>query len=450
MAGADIRRYSSDRRGMALNFFLGVGNGSLLILADTLIHPTLVLALFVAALTDDALLIGLVPAVASGVWFLPQLFSAAIVQGRRRQLPWAAGASIVRTAAIVLLALVGYRADSMTDSELLRSFFICYVAYNLAAGFANVPSTELAAKAIAAEKRGLFFSQRNLWGGILGFGGGFVIREVLGSGGPEFPRNFTFLFIAAALALAAGTFLQAVMREPVRLAAHRTGSVTRALRDGPRVLTDGNYRRYILFRVLLSLSAIADPFFIVYAQRELDAPASFVGLYVAAMTGSRIVSNVFWGALCNRHGNRAVLQFAALARLVVPVIALMLPYVTRTDLYQDRVSNERIALYAFGVVFIAYGAALSGQILSNLGYILDIAPDELRPTYIGLANTILGLVSFIPIVGGSIVDRYGYEEVFLAATFLSLGAVFLSGALTDTHARTRPTMAAWGLRRARS
>jgi MFS family permease len=132
------------------------------------------------------------------------------------------------------------------------------------------------------------------------------------------------------------------------------------------------------------------------------------------------------------------------------VIALMLPYITRTDLYGDRVSNERVALYVFGVVFIAYGAALSGQILANLGYILDIAPDELRPTYIGLANTILGFVSFIPIVGGEIVDRYGYEEVFLTATFLSLGAVFLSGALTDTHARTRPSLAAWGLRRARS
>lgn len=450
MAGADIRRFSSDRRGMALNFFLGVGNGALLILADTLMHPTLVLALFVAELSDDALLIGLVPAIATGVWFLPQLFSAAVVQGRRRQLPWAAGASIIRTAAVILLAFVGYRAESLTDDELLRRFFICYVVYNLAAGFANVPSTELAAKAIAAERRGLFFSQRNLWGGVLGFGAGFVIREVLGSGGPDFPRNFTFLFIAAALSLSAGTFLQAVMREPVRLTAHRTGSVARSLRDTPRVLTDGNYRRFISFRVLLSLSAIADPFFIVYAQRELDAPISFVGLYVAAMTASRIVSNLLWGALCDRRGNRAVLQFAALTRLVAPVVALMLPYITDTDIYQDRVSNERVALYAFGAVFVAYGAALSGQILSNLGYILDIAPDELRPTYIGLANTILGLVSFIPIVGGLVVDRYGFEEVFLAATFLSLGAVFLSGALTDTHARTRPTPAMWGLRRARS
>jgi MFS family permease len=434
---------------MALNFGLGIGNGALLILADTLLYPAIILALFVSQLTDNNVLIGLVPAVATGVWFVPQLFAAAIVQGRRRQLPWATAASIVRATSIALLAIVGYRADSLSDDRLLRTFFICYIVYNLAAGFANVPSTELMVKAIAPTRRGLFVRQRNLWGGILAIAAGLVIRQVLGADGSAFPRNFTLLFTAAAVALAAAAFLQATMREPQRITSQRSISPARSLREGPRALADGNYRRFLFFRVLLSLSAIADPFFIVYALRELHASGSMIGAYVIALTVARLVTTPLWAVMSVRFGHRAVLQYASLIRLLAPVVAVLLPYVVKSDFYGNHVTNDRVALYIFGIVFAAYGAALSGQSLSNFGYILDIAPEHLRSTYIGLANTVLAVVGFVPLIGAVVIDHYGFDRVFLVATFIGLAAIFASGALTDTHTSPRAAAATWRLRRAR-
>jgi MFS family permease len=434
---------------MALNFGLGIGNGALLILAETLLYPAIILALFVSQLTDNNLLIGLVPAIATGVWFLPQLLAAAIVQGRRRQLPWATAASIVQATSIALLAIVGYRAGSISDDRLLRTFFICYVVYNLAAGFANVPATAVMVKAVSPTRRGLFFRQRNLWGGILAIAAGLVIRQVFGHNGTTFPRNFALLFTAAAVALAAAAFLQATMREPLRIATQRSISPTRSLREGPRALADGNYRRFLFFRVLLSLSAIADPFFIVYALRELHASGSIIGVYVLALVVARFISTPIWARISARFGNRAVLQYAALFRLLAPVVAVLLPYVVKTDLYEKHVTNDRVALYLFGIVFAAYGAALSGQILSNFGYILDIAPEHLRSTYIGLANTVLAVVGFAPVLGAVIIDHYGYDRVFLVATFIGLIAVFAGGILTDTHTSPRAAPASWRLRRAR-
>jgi hypothetical protein len=449
VAGADIRRFSADRHGMGLNYVLGIGSGALLVLADTLIFPTIVLALFVSHLTDSPLAIGLVPAIGAGVWFLPQFGASLILRGRRRHLPWATGASAVRAAAIALLAYVGYRADSMGDERLLRSFFICYIAYSLAAGFASVPSGSVIAKAIGTDRRRVFFSQRNLWGGAFALGAGLVIRQVLGPDGSDFPRNYTYLFIAAAIALVAATFLQATMQEPARVANPPGQSTRHAIRDASAVLTDSNYRRFLLFRVLFSLSAIADPFLIVYAFREFDASGSMVGVYVALVVLSRFVANLFWQPLSERRGNRVVLQYTSVIRLLAPLIALMVPYVTKTTLYQDRVTNDNAAIYAFGAVFVAYGVALSGQIVSNFGYVLDIVPAPRRPAAIGLANLILAAVSFIPVAGGSIVKRYGFEEVFLAAAFLGLAAVFAGGALTETSTRTRSAATAWRLRRAR-
>src|SRR4051794_13318453 len=216
VAGADIRRFSNDRRGTAQTFLFGLGHGALMSLADTLLYPTIVLTLFVAQLTSDTSKIAFVPVIGTTVWLLPQILFSGLVDKSRRQLPWAAGAAIVQTTSIVLLAYVGYRSN-MDDAQRLRSFFFCYVAYNIAAGFASIPTRELVVRSIPRDQRRAFFVQRSLWGAVLAVGAGLVARGLLGPKGPDFPRNFTSFFVMAAAALAAATFCMIRMREPGRL-----------------------------------------------------------------------------------------------------------------------------------------------------------------------------------------------------------------------------------------
>jgi hypothetical protein len=450
VAGADIRRFSSDRRGMALNFFLGVGNGALQILADTLIHPTLVLVLFASQLTDSFPLIGLVPAMSVGLWWLPQLVGQAVVQGRRRQMPWAVAASLIRAASIGLIGYIGYQAKDYSNDQLLRSFLICYAAYNIAGGFAALPLNELIAKGITPERRSLFIQQRNFWGVVLGIAAGVVLREVLGPSGPDFPKNFGVIFLAAAIALITATFLQARMREPVRVVSGRRISILKQFTAGPRALGDFHYRRFLLFRLILGASLLADPFFILYAQRELNAPAEAVGAYIVAMTVARFFANPLWMAVQSRKGNRAVLQYSALVRLAAPAVALLVPHVVKLTIYTDHVSDSRVPYIIFGAVFVAIGIALSGSITSNFGYIMEIAPHDVRPAYIGMANALIGISGFVMVLGGSLLDRRGYETLFATASVIGLVAVFAGGILTQTHTRTQPTTQTWGLRRART
>lgn len=435
---------------MALNFFLGVGNGALQILADTLIHPTLVLVLFAAQLTNSYPVIGLVPAMSAGLWWLPQLVGQAIVQGRRRQMPWAVAASLIRAAAIGLIGYIGYQSKNYDSDQLLRSFLICYAAYNIAGGFAALPLNELIAKGITAERRPMFIQQRNLWGVIFGVVAGFVLREVLGPSGPDFPKNFGLIFLAAAIALITSTFLQARMSEPIRVVSGRHVPIFRQFIAGPKVFGDLNYRRFLLFRLVLGASLLADPFFILYAQRELNAPAEAVGAYIIALTGARFFANYLWRAVQARKGNRAVLQYAALVRLAAPAIALLVPRAVETSLYTDHVSDTRIPYIIFGAVFVAIGIALSGSIMSSFGYIMEIAPQDARPAYIGMANALLGITAFLMVLGGSLLDRRGYETLFATASVIGLVAVFVGGILTQTHARAQPTTESWGLRRART
>ena len=447
MAGADIRRFSFDRRGLAPNFLLGLAAGALLALAETLVHPIVVLPLFVAALTDDLAVVGLVPAVAAGVWWLGRLPAALVVGPRRTKLPWVTGAALVRTAAMVLLAYVVFRADRVSDEQLLRSFFLCYVVYHFAGGFAAGPATDVVAKAVAADQRARLFRQRVLWGGAFGVVAALVVARLLSADGPAFPRGHALLFLAAAVCLAASTFFGASLREPVRLAGTRPSGLAATLRAVPRAFADANFRRYLGFRALSTLSAVADPFFVVYAARELAVPGGAFGLYLVAFVLARFGSGLLWAPLAARQGDKALLQAAALIRLLAPLVALLLPYLAETEAYRDRIDDPRVAATLFGVVFVAIGAALGAQVQANFGYLNDIAPAALRPAYAAVSNAILALLAVAPVAGGILADRTELSGVFLAAALVGLVAVLASGALTDTHVRTRPTAAAWRLRR---
>ncbi len=429
--GSEIQFTSLERRVYRRNFGFGVANGAMLMLGDTLIHPSLVLALFVSQISSSNLLVGLVPAISTGVWFLPQLIAAALVQGRERQLPVAVASTIIRALAVASLGTVGFVVGNKNPHTLLVAFFICYTIYNLAAGFANVPMVDVSARVVPANRRGLYFGQRSFWGGVLGFMAGFVIQRILAAGG-AFPNNFAVLFFASFFVLALGAYTAAMMIEPRAVIMRPRGTLLGQLRDAPRFLANPEFRHFLTFRSFLSMAAIADPFYVLFAKQELGAPYSIVGFYIAAIAISQFLSNLIWSPLADRRGNRLVLQLAALLRMTIPIIALTLPPLVRWGPVADRIPGGSPTLYYFfGVVFALYGIALSGQNLANMTYVLDIAPDEERAAYVGLVNTFLGVVAFVPVIGGKLVDSFGFQFLFLVAFMITLAGVLASGALHE-------------------
>ncbi len=433
--GADVQWTSAARQLYHRNFAFGVGNGSFSLLAETLIHPSIVLALFVSQISDSNLLVGLVPAMAAGLWFLPQLVGAAVTQGRERQLPFVFYGTLVRTLVIGLLGVIGFLVSSDEPSGLLLWFFVLYAIYNLAGGFSNVPMLELSARVIPANRRGMYFSQRSFWGGILGFMAGFLIQGILGQT-DGFPTNYALLFFAAFLALALTTYFTAMMQEMEHQPSGHRQTFLAHLYDAPQLFNNSAFRRFLGFRVTLSMSAIADPFYVVYVQQQLGAPPEIIGVYIIGMTVARFGSNLLWGKLVDFKGNRFVLQVAALMRLGIPLIALVLAPLYNWEPFAERVpGGDDSIFYVFGLIFVLYGAALSAQALANLTYVMDVAEPEQRPAYFGLTNTILGFVAFIPILGGIMVDAFSFEFVFIVTFMIAFAAVVASGLLHEPQDR---------------
>lgn len=446
MAGGEIRRFASDRRGLALDFFLGTGIAALLVLSDTLIQATVLLPAFVAQLTESNRVIAFIPAVGIGGWSLSRLVAGSIVQGQRRRLPWAVAASLVGTAALLLLSVVALGSDAGNQDRLLRSFVICYAAYSIAAGFAAVPTTSILTKGIVDEQRGRFFQQRGIWASGLAVLGAVVAARLLGDDGPAFPRDFALLFLASAVCSQAATFFVAILHEPLRVSAPRQPSLGSALRSASTTLGDPNLRRFLSFRLLIALVAGADPFYIVYAVRELGVGLPVVGRLVVVLVLARLVGRRFWAPSTRARGERAILQLAALARLIIPLVALLVPYLVESDLSGGRVGDDRLTVVLVGGLVALYGLAIGGQERANFAYLVDIAPPQQRLGYVGFTNLVLAAAALAPIGAAILIDRVGYRALFLTTAALAFLAIFAGGALTETLIRSRATSSAWRLR----
>jgi hypothetical protein len=434
MAGTELRHDSTDRRGRALNSILGIASEAVGAAAEVLLLPSLILAFFVAELTPSYATIGLVPAIATGFWTLGRLPAYVLTGSRRRQQPWAFAASLVRVAAVAILAVVTNRTNptelSQSARPLILTFFLCLIVFSLAGGFGSLPAAALLRSSIPSERWGAFVRQRAGWSALLCVLAALVAARLLGQDGLPFPGSYGRLFLAATVFLSAVCVFTAAMREPWLPPTQLVTSLSpRSLRQP---LYDSRYRRFLLFRVFLSTTAAIDPFLVLYAITRLGAPITAIGTYVLMGVLGWVLSAPLWFWIERRSGSRSVLLGATVVRLLAPAVALAMPPLAATELVRDRLPDATFLTTIYGAVFFAIGASLAAQSRGNYDYLAALAPRPILPLYVGMTNAVLAVVAFAPVLAGIIIQRFGYEALFGIAAAFGLAAVFTGGWLADT------------------
>jgi hypothetical protein len=424
---------------MALNSILGVAAESITAATEVLLLPSLILAFFVAELTPSYATIGLVPAIATGFWTLGRLPAHLLSQSRRRQQPWAFASAVVRAAAIGVLAIVTSRMDPTSLSQsarpLILTVFLCLIAFSLAGGFGSLAGGALLQSSIATETWGAFVRRRAGWSALLSVLAAVAVARLLGSGALPFPGSYGRLFLVAAICLVIVAVLTAAMREPwTAVTMSAPNPPPRAWRQ---LLQDSRYRRFLLFRVLLSATAAIDPFLFLYAITRLGAPITKIGDYVILAVLGWVLSAPVWFWVERRSGARTLLQSAAVVRLIAPAIALATPPLAAIGLIRDRLPDETALTTVYGAAFFAVGAALAAQSRGNYDYLAALAPHPILPAFTGMTNAILALVAFAPVLGGILIERFGYEALFGVAAAVGLATVFVGGWLVETPSRAR-------------
>ena len=116
------------------NYRLGVANGVLFAFGDSLTSAGLVLALLVRQLGGSLALVGLLPALQSGGFLLPQLLVGGQLQAMTYKLPLYRRAAVVRLSTFLILTLVVFAAGLIPQSLTLWLIIVCYMVFNLGGG----------------------------------------------------------------------------------------------------------------------------------------------------------------------------------------------------------------------------------------------------------------------------------------------------------------------------
>ncbi|HET6485020.1 MAG TPA: MFS transporter [Spirochaetia bacterium] len=409
------------------NFLAFLGDYVIWGVGIAFVNPSTVLPALVRQLTDSPPVIGLVETVRSGVWFLPQLFVAWLLSGtviRRRHMviPFIISRSSMLLIVVVLLLLA--RTQPLTAAGLLLA---CLAFYFIMDASGSVPWFDLLSHSLPPHGRTRLMGLGQFLSGGLGIGVGVAVAAILADTRLPFPVNYSLLFILACSLFAVEVFV--VSRVRVSRPADRRDRIPLA-EFVPRLLgifrRDLRFRRLLLVRLVVGASGLSTPFYIICALDRLGMGAASVGIFTAAQIAGGIAGAPFIALLAERRGVTSVIRIGASFALILPIIAISM-VTAGLSLSHDL----RIAV--FGLLFVLNGAMANMTAAGFTNYMLDIAPAEQRPTYVGFANTFNGLILFFPIVGGWILGDSSWVALFAVTAAAAL--VGLVGTLRMSEPR---------------
>jgi MFS family permease len=362
-----------------------------------------VIPLFVNTMTDSAILIGLIPAIHSVGWQLPQLFTANRVARLRRYKPMVLFMSIHERLPFFGLGLVAWFLPSLGPRIALWLTFGLLIWQGFGGGFTATAWQSMIAKIIPVDRHGTFFGFQSALANLFASGSGILAGLLLER--LDLPLNYTLCFVLAGLAMAVSYFFLALTREPLSPEEETAPSTGDFYRNLLTILKrDSRFRWFLVVRGLSQFSVVAFSFYTVYAVRYLGMNEATAGLMMGVYTFGQIAANPIMGWVGDRWNHPVVMTVGALAAFLSATVALSAPQ-----------------LNWFYLAFILAGVANVSIWTIGIAMTLQFGTLTERPAYIGLANTLIAPVTILaPLLGGWVADYAGFEYTFILSAICGL------------------------------
>jgi len=391
------------RQNLKHNITIGLWDGGLFGVALGFASFGTILPLFVSSMTTSALLIGLVPAIHSVGWQLPQLFTASYVSRLRRYKRSVIMTTIHERVPFLGFAIVALLLPTIGVKVGLIVTFMLLIWQGLGGGFTANSWTSMISKIIPPETRGTFFGLQAGLANLFVSGSAVAAGYLLGY--LDSPFNFAACFLIASIFFALSWTALAQTREPEDTEKIIPEEKTHFWDDSKKILRkDSNFNWFLTARFLSQFATMGFSFYIIYALRQFNMDTVTAGFLTATLTISQTVANIGMGRIGDRIGHRAMLIFGAFAALLSAVLAW----------------NAASILWFYPIFFLT---GLANVSIWTIGMVMtvDFGNETERPLYIGLSQTLTAPATIIaPLLGGWIVDSAGFIPTFSISIVLSI------------------------------
>jgi MFS family permease len=390
-------------RSLKHNMIVNVLDGAFFGMALGFASFVTVLPLYVSAMTSSAILIGLIPAIHTIGWQLPQVFTARRVSKQRRYKPMVLAFTIHERLPFLGLALTAWYATKLGNDTTLALTYGLLIWQGLGGGFTATGWQSLIGKIIPSRLRGTFFglqaSAADVLASLSAVIAGFIL-EKHGDG-----RGFALCFLLAFIAMGISWFFIALTREPERSITEVSARPVEFWTGIGNILRrDANFRWFLVARSLSQLAIMGWAFYTVFAVDQQGASKLSAGWMTAVLLAVKIISNPVMGWLSDHWSHKATMELGLVAATLSALLAYWAP-------------SPGWFYLVFALAGIADGAIWTVALSMTLGF----GNEAERPAYIGLANTLIAPANILaPFLGGWLAELAGYPAAFL---FSAVGGV---------------------------
>jgi MFS family permease len=390
------------------NNYKNVIHAFFLSLAITIAEPSTILPLMVHHFSDSAIIVGLFVSLLRGGAIAVQLYAAFHAQAYKKVLPYLKKVFFFR---FISWFFIGFSIFIFGDESPTITLFCIGIGlffFSFSAGFGAIYFKELQAKLFSKRYRGKTMANRQIAGSFASIISGGITGYVLS----EFqaPMNYAYLFMLSSFLMLIGFIAFVSMDEPEKEnVTIKEKSFKLFMKNSIEILKNDNRLKQQIIVIFLGYSYfLAMPFVILNANKTFTLTGWMLGGFIAVqMIGSILGSSFVWRKI---HDYEKMLSLSFVFAISSFVIALF-----------------AYDIYTYALVFLFFGISIDGFSIAGMNLVIEIAPEEKRPTYTALQTTITSFGLFFPILGGVLlkyVSSYAFIYI-LTIILLSIG-YFLS------------------------
>jgi MFS family permease len=396
------------RKNLKFNYIANVGDGAFFGFALGFASFSTVIPLFVSTLTESAILIGLVVAMHTLGWQLPQLFVARLVARQSRFKPMVMFLAVHERLPFVGLALVAYFLPKIGSVAALWLVFLMLAWQGFGGGFAANPWQNMINKIIPQDYLTTFFGMQgaaaNLFASVGAIAAGLILGRFV------YPNNYALTFLIACFFLVFSYISVGLTREPQRAVVPTIGNLPPLLTQTVTMLKrDPSFRWLIIGRMLSQFGMMGFTFYFVHMVKNLGASELDTGVLTSVLMISSFVMNIFLGWLADRWTKQGVLEIGALAMILGGGIAWLAP-----------------SPGWFYLVNILASISITCTWTIMMATALMFGSDDERPLYVGMSTTLAVPATIIaPLFAGLLANQYGYPITFAISAVFGCAALIV-------------------------
>jgi len=351
--------------------------------------------------------IGIMTAIMLGGAQFMQLFFAPWLSNKTYKKNYLLFGINMRVFALAGLGALLFFIQGQTSGFVLGLMFIFITLFSFTGAFANISYFDILGKSINPEKRKVFFSTRQIISGVIVLGAAFLARQILVI--REFPVNYSFMFfIGAGLLLTASLgFWNLKETVPSTLKISSLKGFIKVLKKEIR-----ENKKLIWFLGFINTQGIAVsflPFVVLYGKETFATQSTDTGTFLLF----KVIGIVFVSALVLMGAKKLKYNLLLYSNVALSLILGMMP------LFINDISLLKYIFVMGGLVYALYTMTMNGLLL-------EISGNENRALYTGFAGAGNILPALFPLVGGTIIEVFGFSAFFvLFMIVISMAAFFI-------------------------